>query len=122
MKKQEVNKILSDDVLIFAHRKRLWRNGITPNYKLSDEVVEFLLFLESHNHLLDFIMLFKKHSTVLDYDKDGVPFYRKNTSTLKEYFNGMPQRFYLRGVFNCYKEYENVWNGLEELWSKQIKK
>ena len=50
MKRQKMNidKILTDDVLIFAYRRKLWKKyRKLTKYNLSDEVIEFLLFLES---------------------------------------------------------------------------
>ena len=42
LSKSQIKKILSDDVLIYAHRRNLWKNGITPKFNISDEVMEFL--------------------------------------------------------------------------------
>lgn len=123
LSKNKIKKIISDDVLIYAHRRNLWKNGITPKFKISDEVMEFLQFLESHNHLLDFIKLFTKYSEEVCVDNDNLIFYKKNTGTLKQYFEDRPQRFYLRGAYRWYRyEYKHVWDGLNELWNKQIKK
>lgn len=126
MKRQRMNidKILTDDVLIFAYRRKLWRKyHKLKKYKLSDEVIEFLLFLEKHNHIDDFIKLFKKYSEEVCVDNDNLIYYKKNTGTLKEYFEDRPQRFYLRGAYRWYRyEYKHVWEGLNELWNEQIKK
>ena len=124
MKRQKMNidKILTDDVLIFAYRRKLWRNGITPKFNISDEVMEFLSFLEKHNHIDDFIKLFKKYSEEVCVGSDNLIFYKKNTGTLKQYFEDRPQLFYLRGAYRWYRyEYKHVWDGLNELWNEQIK-
>ena len=122
LSKNKIKKILSDDVLIYAHRRNLWKNGITPKFNISDEVMEFLLFLEKHNHIDDFIKLFKKYSEEVCVGNDNQIIYKKNTGTLKQYFENRPQRFYLRGAYRWYRyEYKHVWEGLNELWNEQIK-
>lgn len=113
MKRQRMNidKILTDDVLIFAYRRKLWRKyKITPKHKLAEYVVEFLLFLESHNALFDFVDYFKILNT------DGY-------NTIAEYFNDRDPKFYLKGAFYWqFKGHYHVWFGLNELWNEQIKK
>ena len=122
LSKNKIKKILADDVLIYAHRRNLWKNGITPKFNISDEVMEFLLFLEKHNHIDDFIKLFKKYSEEVCVGNDNQIIYKKNTGTLKQYFENRPQRFYLRGAYRWYRyEYKHVWEGLNELWNEQIK-
>ena len=119
MKKQAANKILSDDVLIFAHRKRLWRNGITPTHKLSDEVVDFLLFLEDHNALLDFIDTFRAYEQF----RLSISSEYEVTPILADYFKGRDPKWFLRGAFQWqFAGHYNVWNGLNLLWEQQIKK
>ena len=63
MKRNPILDIINDDVIIFAHRKKLAKQGVTPLHKLNDSTVSFLLFLEAHNALLDFIDTFKDYNT-----------------------------------------------------------
>ena len=123
LSKKTIKKILSDDVLIFAHRRNLWKNGITPKFKISDEVLEFLQFLESHNHLLDFIKLHDNYSETIVHDVFGIIAYKENEYTLTEYFNERPQRFYLRGAYRWYfvNDRSHLWEGLEQQWRELIK-
>ena len=123
LSKKEIKKILSDDVLIFAHRRNLWKNGITPKWSLSDEVMEFLQFLESHNHLLDFIKLHDNYSETIVNDVYGIMESRKNEGTIQEYFINRPKKFYLKGAYRWYlrDDRKELWNGLNELWNEQIK-
>jgi hypothetical protein len=119
MKTKEKQYILSDDVLIFAHRKRLWRNGITPKHKLSDEVVEFLLFLESHNALFDFIDTFRAYEQY----RLSICSEYETTPILADYFKGRDPKWFLRGAFQWqFAGHYKTWNGLNELWNNQIKK
>lgn len=121
--KKTIKKILSDDVLIYAHRRNLWKNGVTPNPKLSDEVLQFLTFLESHNHLLDFIDLHNRYSETIIHNDFGIIAYNKNEGTISEYFRDRPQRFYLRGAYRWYlPNYKHLWEGLEEEWKQIINK
>ena len=123
LSKKTIKKILSDDVLIFAHRRNLWKNGITPKWSLSDEVMEFLQFLESHNHLLDFIKLHDNYSETIVNDVYGIMESRKNEGTIQEYFINRPKKFYLKGAYRWYlrDDRKELWNGLNELWNEQIK-
>ena len=123
LSKKTIKKILSDDVLIFAHRRNLWKNGITPKWSLSDEVMEFLQFLESHNHLLDFIKLHDNYSETIVNDVYGIMESRKNEGTIQEYFIDRPKKFYLKGAYRWYlrDDRKELWNGLNELWNEQIK-
>ena len=123
LSKKTIKKILSDDVLIFAHRRNLWKNEITPKFNLSDEVMEFLQFLESHNHLLDFIKLHDNYSETIVNDVYGIMESRKNEGTIQEYFVNRPKKFYLKGAYRWYlrDDRKDVWNGLNELWNEQIK-
>lgn len=124
LSKKTIKKILSDDVLIFANRRNLWKNGITPKFNISDEVMEFLQFLESHNHLLDFIKLHDNYSETIVNDVYGIMESRKNEGTIQEYFINRPKKFYLKGAYRWYlkDDRKDVWNGLNELWNEQIKK
>ena len=61
LSKKKIKKILSDEVLIYINRRNLWKNGITPIFKLSDEVIEFIEFLKSHNVLENFIDYFNEY-------------------------------------------------------------
>ena len=123
LSKKAIKKILSDDVLIFAHRRNLWKNGITPKFNISDEVMEFLQFLESHNHLLDFIKLHDNYSETIVNDVYGIMESRKNEGTIQEYFVNRPKKFYLKGAYRWYlkDDRKDVWNGLNELWNEKIK-
>ena len=123
LSKKTIKKILSDDVLIFAHRRNLWKNGITPKFNISDEVLEFLQFLESHNHLLDFIKLHDNYSETIVNDVYGIMESRKNEGTIQEYFVNRPKKFYLKGAYRWYlkDDRKELWNGLNELWNEQIK-
>lgn len=123
LSKKQIKKILSDDVLIYENRKQLWKNGITPHWKLSDEVLQFLTFLEEHNHLTDFIHLFENYSETIVHDEFGVIGYKENKGTLTEYFNERAQRFYLRGAYRWYvvNNRAHLWDGLENGWRKLIK-
>lgn len=123
LSKKTIKKILSDDVLIFAHRRNLWKNGITPKFNISDEVMEFLQFLESHNHLLDFIKLHDNYSETIVNDVYGIMESRKNEGTIQEYFINRPKKFYLKGAYRWYlrDDRKELWNGLNELWNEQIK-
>jgi hypothetical protein len=104
-----IKEILTDEVLIFAYRKRLWKNGVTPTHKLSDSVICFLQFLESHNALFDFIDTFKSNN------RDGY-------ITIADYFKNRDEKFYLRGAFYWqFAGHYEIWNGLNELWNNQIK-
>ena len=120
---KKIKKIISDDVLIYAHRRNLWKNGITPHWNLSDEVLQFLTFLEYHNHLLDFIDLFHSYSETIVHDVYGITESRSNKGTLTEYFNERTQRFYLRGAYRWYvvNDRTHLWEGLEQEWRKLIK-
>ena len=124
LSKKQIQKILSDDVLIYAHRRNLWKNGITPVFKISNEVMEFLEFLESHNHLLDFIDLHDNYSETIVSDQFGIIGSRKNDGTIQEYFVDRPKKFYLKGAYRWYvaNDRKELWNGLNELWNEQIKK
>ena len=124
LSKKTIKKILSDDVLIFAHRRNLWKNGITPKFNISDEVLEFLQFIESHNHLLDFIKLHDNYSETIVNDVYGIMESRKNEGTIQEYFVNRPIKFYLKGAYRwyCANDRKELWNGLNELWNEQIKK
>lgn len=123
LSKKTIKKILSDDVLIFAHRRNLWKNGITPKFNISDEVMEFLQFLESHNHLLDFIKLHDNYSETIVNDVYGIMESRKNEGTIQEYFVNRPKKFYLKGAYRWYlrDDRKKLWNELNELWNEQIK-
>ena len=123
LSKKAIKKILSDDVLIYAHRRNLWKNGITPKWSLSDEVMEFLQFLEEHNHLLDFIKLHDNYSETIVNDVYGIMESRKNEGTIQEYFINRPKKFYLKGAYRWYlkDDRKELWNGLNELWNEQIK-
>ena len=123
LSKKTIKKILSDEVLIFAHRRNLWKNGISPKFNISDEVMEFLQFLESHNHLLDFIKLHDNYSETIVNDVYGIMESRKNEGTIQEYFVNRPKKFYLKGAYRWYlrDDRKDVWNGLNELWNEQIK-
>ena len=123
LSKKAIKKILSDDVLIFAHRRNLWKNGITPKFNISDEVLEFLQFLEYHNHLLDFIKLHDNYSETIVNDVYGIMESRKNEGTIQEYFVNRPKKFYLKGAYRWYlrDDRKELWNGLNELWNEQIK-
>jgi len=123
LSKKTIKKILSDDVLIFAHRRNLWKNGITPKWNISDEVLEFLQFLESHNHLLDFIKLHDNYSETIVNDVYGIMESRKNEGTIQEYFINRPKKFYLKGAYRWYlrDDRKELWNGLNELWNEKIK-
>jgi len=123
LSKKTIKKILSDDVLIFAHRRNLWKNGITPKFNISDEVLEFLQFLESHNHLLDFIKLHDNYSETIVNDVYGIMESRKNEGTIQEYFINRPKKFYLKGAYRWYlrDDRKELWNGLNELWNEKIK-
>ena len=123
LSKKKIQKILSDDVLIYAHRRNLWKNGITPKFKISDEVMEFLEFLESHNHLLDFIDLHDNYSETIVNDVYGIMESRKNNGTIQEYFIDRPKKFYLKGAYRWYvaNDRKELWNGLNQLWNEQIK-
>lgn len=123
LSKNKIKKILSDDVLIYAHRRNLWKNGITPKFKISDEVIEFLEFLESHNHLLDFIDLHDNYSEIIVSDVYGIIGSRKNEGTVQEYFIDRPKKFYLKGAYRWYvaNDRKELWNGLNQLWKEQIK-
>ena len=123
LSKNKIKKILSDDVLIYAHRRNLWKNGITPKFKISDEVMEFLEFLESHNHLLDFIELHDNYSETIVNDVYGIIGSRKNEGTIQEYFINRPKKFYLKGAYRWYvaNDRKELWNGLNELWNEKIK-
>lgn len=123
LSKKAIKKILSDDVLIYAHRRNLWKNGITPKWNLSDEVLEFLQFLESHNHLFDFIKLHDNYSETIVNDVYGIMESRKNEGTIQEYFIGRPKKFYLKGAYRWYlrDDRKDVWNGLEQQWRELIK-
>lgn len=120
--KKKIKKILSDNVLIYAHRRNLWKNGITPNFKLSDDVLSFLQFLESHNHLLDFIELHDNYSETIVNDQFGIIGSRKNEGSIQEYFIDRPKRFYLKGAYRWYIQHyrKELWVGLNELWMKEI--
>ena len=124
LSKSQIKRILSDDVLIYAHRRNLWKNGITPVFKISDEVMEFLEFLESHNHLLDFIDLHDNYSETIVSDQFGIIGSRKNEGTIQEYFIDRPKKFYLKGAYRWYiaNDRKELWNGLNQLWNEQIKK
>ena len=124
LSKNKIKKILSDDVLIYAHRRNLWKNGITPKFNISDEVIEFLEFLESHNHLLDFIELHDNYSETIVSDQFGIIGSRKNEGTIQEYFIDRPKKFYLKGAYRwyCANDRKELWNGLNQLWNEQIKK
>ena len=119
LSKSQIKKILSDDVLIYAHRRNLWKNGFTPKFKLSESVIYFLEFLENHNALLDFIDGFNYYQ---QYDKNTGSYLRYGYKSIAEYFVDRPSRFYLRGAFdfrltdNC-----TIWNQLDEVW-QTIKK
>ena len=123
LSKNKIKKILSDDVLIYAHRRNLWKNGITPKFKISDEVMEFLEFLESHNHLLDFIDLHDNYSETIVSDQFGIIGSRKNEGTIQEYFINRPKKFYLKGAYRwyCANDRKELWNGLNQLWNEKIK-
>ena len=123
LSKKAIKKILSDDVLIFAHRRNLWKNGITPKFNISDDVLEFLQFLESHNHLLDFIKLHDNYSETIVNDVYGIMESRKNEGNIQEYFVNRPKKFYLKGAYRWYlrDDRKELWNGLNELWNEQIK-
>ena len=123
LSKNKIKKILSDDVLIYAHRRNLWKNGITPKFKISDEVMEFLQFLESHNHLLDFIELHDNYSEIIVHSEFGIIRTIKNEGTIQEYFIDRPKKFYLKGAYRWYvaNDRKELWNVLNELWNKQIK-
>ena len=123
LSKKTIKKILSDDVLIFAHRRNLWKNGISPKFNISDEVMEFLQFLEEHNHLLDFIKLHDNYSETIVNDVYGIMESRKNEGTIQEYFVNRPKKFYLKGAYRWYlrDDRKELWNGLNELWNEQIK-
>ena len=123
LSKKAIKKILSDDVLIFAHRRNLWKNGITPKFNISDEVLEFLQFLESHNHLLDFIKLHDNYSETIVNDVYGIMESRNNEGTIQEYFINRPKKFYLKGAYRWYlrDDRKELWNGLNELWNEKIK-
>jgi len=123
LSKKTIKKILSDDVLIFAHRRNLWKNGITPKFNISDEVLEFLQFLESHNHLLDFIKLHDNYSETIVNDVYGIMESRKNEGNIQEYFVNRPKKFYLKGAYRWYlrDDRKELWNGLNELWNEKIK-
>ena len=123
LSKKTIKKILSDEVLIFAHRRNLWKNGISPKFNISDEVMEFLQFLESHNHLLDFIKLHDNYSETIVNDVYGIMESRKNEGTIQEYFVNRPKKFYLKGAYRWYlrDDRKELWNGLNELWNEQIK-
>ena len=124
LSKSQIKKILSDDVLIYAHRRNLWKNGITPKFNISDEVMEFLEFLESLNHLLDFIELHDNYSETIVNDVYGIMESRKNEGTIQEYFINRPKKFYLKGAYRWYvaNDRKELWNGLNQLWNEQIKK
>ena len=124
LSKNKIKKILSDDVLIYAHRRNLWKNGITPKFNISDEVMEFLEFLESLNHLLDFIELHDNYSETIVNDVYGIMESRKNEGTIQEYFINRPKKFYLKGAYRWYvaNDRKELWNGLNQLWNEQIKK
>ena len=123
LSKNKIKKILSDDVLIYAHRRNLWKNCITPKFKISDEVMEFLEFLESHNHLLDFIDLHDNYSETIVSDQFGIIGSRKNEGTIQEYFIDRPKKFYLKGAYRWYvaNDRKELWNGLNQLWNEKIK-
>ena len=123
LSKKQIKKILSDEVLIYAHRRNLWKNGITPKHKLSKEVLQFLTFLESHNHLLDFIKLFTDYEETIVFDSYGIMETKKNKGTLTEYFNERTQRFYLRGAYRWYvvNDRAHLWEKLEKEWRVIIK-
>ena len=123
LSKNKIKKILSDDVLIYAHRRNLWKNKITPKFKISDEVMEFLQFLESHNHLLDFIDLHDNYSETIVSDIYGIIGSRKNEGTIQEYFINRPKKFYLKGAYRWYvaNDRKELWNGLNQLWNEKIK-
>jgi len=123
LSKKTIKKILSDDVLIYAHRRNLWKNGITPKFNISDEVLEFLQFLESHNHLLDFIKLHDNYSETIVNDVYGIMESRKNEGNIQEYFVNRPKKFYLKGAYRwyCANDRKELWNGLEQQWRELIK-
>ena len=123
LSKSQIKKILSDDVLIYAHRRNLWKNGFTPKFKISNEVMEFLEFLESHNHLLDFIDLHDNYSETIVNDVYGIMESRKNNGTIQEYFIDRPKKLYLKGAYRWYvaNDRKELWNGLNQLWNEQIK-
>ena len=123
LSKKKIKKILSDEVLIYINRRNLWKNGITAIFKLSDEVMEFLEFLESHNHLLDFIELHDNYSETIVNDVYGIMESRKNEGTIQEYFINRPKKFYLKGAYRWYvaNDRKELWNGLIQLWNEKIK-
>lgn len=110
MKRNPILEIINDDVIIFAHRKKLAKNGVTPFYKLNDSTVSFLLFLESHNALLDFIDTFRLYNN----DKH---------KRIEDYFANQSPKYYFKGAFNWQMTgYYHIWNNLNELWNQQIGK
>lgn len=118
MKKQLIKEILSDEVLIFAHRKRLWKNGITPTHKLSDSVVCFLQFLEANNALFDFIDTFRSYEQY----RLSICSEYEITQTLADYFKGRDAKWFLRGAFQWqFAGHYEMWNGLNELWNQQLR-
>lgn len=121
LSKNKIKKILSDEVLIYAYCKQLWKNGITPVFKLSDEVMEFVEFLKKHNAFEDFVKYFNNYHFELVENGDDV-FYIKSNITLKEYFKDMPTKFFLKGAFEWKMNNRyHIWNGLNEMWNEQIK-
>lgn len=109
MKRNPILDIINDDVIIFAHRKKLAKQGVTPLHKLNDSTVSFLLFLEAHNALLDFIDTFKDYNT----DKH---------KSIALYFANQQPKYYFKGAFNWQMTgYYHIWSNLNELWNNQIK-
>ena len=121
LSKKQIQKILSDDVLIYAHRRNLWKNGITPKFKISNEVIEFIEFLKSHNVLENFIDYFNKYH--LDVEQvDNVLVYKKSNTTLFDYFEERPAKFFLKGAFEWKtNNHFHIWFELDKMWNEQIK-
>ena len=121
LSKKKIQKILSDEVLIYINRRNLWKNGITPIFKLSDEVIEFIEFLKSHNVLENFIDYFNEYHFELEEEYD-IAYYRKSNITLAEYFKNRPAKFFLKGAFEWKtNNHFHVWFELNEMWNEQIK-